>query len=119
MQFNSLEFGLLLGVTWLVFATLAGRLRIGLLIASSFVFYATWNVPLVSLTIERNGILLRASASGMGNMDLETLPDGTFGVEVEGRGYIRMEFVEGERGEVDGMLMHLREGQEVNWERIE
>ncbi len=51
MQFNSLQFAFLLVVTWALFALARGRLRVGLLILASFVFYATWNVPLVSLIV--------------------------------------------------------------------
>ena len=51
MQFNSLHYGALLVVTWLLFAVVSGRLRIGVLIGASFVFYASWNVPLVSLIV--------------------------------------------------------------------
>ena len=42
MQFNSLEYGLLLLATWVAFQGIRGRPRIGLLIASSFLFYASW-----------------------------------------------------------------------------
>ena len=59
MQFNSMEFALLVAVTWIAFHAVGGRIRIWLLISASVVFYATWNVPLVSL------IVLSAAANAL------------------------------------------------------
>ena len=80
--------------------------------------YRIPEVPLLRLAVSREGILLRASSTGMGDMTLESLPDGTFGVDVSGRGFIRMEFIEDESGEVNEMLMH-REGGDIRWNRTE
>lgn len=49
MKFNSLEYILLLVTTLVLFFRLPYRGRLLLLIASSILFYAFWNIPLVSL----------------------------------------------------------------------
>jgi alginate O-acetyltransferase complex protein AlgI len=69
VQFNSLEFGLLLVITWLLFAVVVGRTRIGLLIVASFAFYASWNIPLVSL------IVISAVTDYAIGLQLERTPD--------------------------------------------
>ena len=80
--------------------------------------YRIPDIPLISLRISREGIHLKASAGGMGEMNLNALPDGTFGVDAPGRGFIRMEFIEDEGGEVSEMLMH-RNGGDIHWNRVE
>ncbi|KIG13888.1 putative poly(beta-D-mannuronate) O-acetylase [Enhygromyxa salina] len=51
MEFNSLEYLLLLLVASLLFFGAGYRARLIILIAASLVFYAAWNVPLVSLIV--------------------------------------------------------------------
>jgi alginate O-acetyltransferase complex protein AlgI len=51
VEFNSLEYVLLLVVTSLLFFGAGYRARLVVLIAASLVFYAAWNVPLVSLIV--------------------------------------------------------------------
>jgi D-alanyl-lipoteichoic acid acyltransferase DltB (MBOAT superfamily) len=51
VEFNSLEYVLLLGVTSVLFFGAGYRARLGILIVASLIFYAAWNVPLVSLII--------------------------------------------------------------------
>ncbi|PRQ09840.1 MBOAT family O-acyltransferase [Enhygromyxa salina] len=51
MEFNSLEYVLLLVVSSLLFFGAGYRARLIILIAASLIFYAAWNVPLVSLIV--------------------------------------------------------------------
>jgi alginate O-acetyltransferase complex protein AlgI len=51
MEFNSLEYVLLLVVTSLLFFGAGYRARLIVLILASLVFYAAWSVPLVSLIV--------------------------------------------------------------------
>ncbi|HOZ47552.1 MAG TPA: MBOAT family O-acyltransferase [Candidatus Hydrogenedentes bacterium] len=51
MRFNSLEYLILLLTTVVLFFNLPRKGRLVLLIASSLIFYAFWNVPLVSLIV--------------------------------------------------------------------
>ena len=51
MEFNSLEYVLLLVVASLLFFGAGYRARLIILIAASLIFYAAWNVPLVSLIV--------------------------------------------------------------------
>ncbi|PRQ03044.1 Peptidoglycan O-acetyltransferase [Enhygromyxa salina] len=51
MEFNSLEYVLLLVVASLLFFGAGYRARLLVLIAASLIFYAAWNVPLVSLIV--------------------------------------------------------------------
>jgi alginate O-acetyltransferase complex protein AlgI len=51
VEFNSLEYVLLLVVTSLLFFGAGYRARLIVLIAASLVFYAAWSVPLVSLIV--------------------------------------------------------------------
>ena len=51
MEFNSLEYALLLVVTSLLFFGAGYRARLMILIVASLIFYAAWNVPLVSLIV--------------------------------------------------------------------
>ena len=51
MKFNSLPFFLLLGITLLLYYNLRRTGRLIVLIAASIIFYAFWNIPLVSLIV--------------------------------------------------------------------
>ena len=51
MEFNSLEYVLLLLVSCVLFFGAGYRARLVVLIAASLIFYAAWNVPLVSLIV--------------------------------------------------------------------
>jgi alginate O-acetyltransferase complex protein AlgI len=51
VEFNSLEYILLLVVTSLLFFGAGHRARLVILILASLIFYAAWNVPLVSLIV--------------------------------------------------------------------
>ncbi|MFV8749791.1 MBOAT family O-acyltransferase [Nannocystaceae bacterium ST9] len=56
MEFNSLEYVLLLVVTSVLFFGAGYRARLVILIIASLIFYAAWNVPFVSLIVISAGV---------------------------------------------------------------
>ncbi len=56
MEFNSIEYLLLLVVTSLLFFGAGYRSRLVILIVASLIFYAAWNVPMVSLIVISAGV---------------------------------------------------------------
>ena len=47
MNFVSLQFIVFLAATWVLFVTLPVRSRPALLLAASYIFYASWSMPAI------------------------------------------------------------------------
>ncbi len=68
MEFNSLEYVLLLLVSCVLFFGAGYRARLVVLIAASLIFYAAWNVPLVSLIV-LSAVVDFAAGRGLGKVE--------------------------------------------------